>query len=50
MKGGTFPLDYKLEGNQAIYMVGMSVPPVMTAQIATRIYETWLKPMKESQT
>lgn len=45
MKGGSFPLDYNLLNNQAIYMVGMSVPPVMTAQIATRVYDTWLKYM-----
>lgn len=45
MKGGSYPLDYNLMSNQAIYMVGMSVPPVMVAQIATRIYDTWLKHM-----
>jgi DNA (cytosine-5)-methyltransferase 1 len=42
MKGGSYPLDYNLMSNQAIYMVGMSVPPVMVAQIATRIYDEWL--------
>jgi DNA (cytosine-5)-methyltransferase 1 len=40
--GGSYPLDYDLCGRQAIYMVGMSVPPVMMAQIATRISEQWL--------
>jgi DNA (cytosine-5)-methyltransferase 1 len=40
--GGSYPLDYDLCGSQAIYMVGMSVPPVMMAQIATKISEQWL--------
>ena len=35
----SFPLDYKMIHK---YMLGMSVPPVMTAQIASRIYEQWL--------
>lgn len=42
---GTFPIDYDFntkskEGPK--YMIGMSVPPVMTAQIATKIHEQWL--------
>lgn len=43
--GGSFPLDYDFLKNKAIYLVGMSVPPVMTAQIASRIYEEWLGKM-----
>lgn len=42
---GTFPLDYDFKTNSesgAKYMIGMSVPPVMTAQIATEIYNQWL--------
>ena len=39
---GSFPLDYNFCTNKPIYLVGMSVPPVMTAQIATKIYEQWL--------
>lgn len=39
---GTFPLDYNFLKNKAGYMIGMSVPPVMTAQIATEIYHQWL--------
>lgn len=35
----TFPTDYK---NCHKYILGMSVPPVMTAQISSRIYEQWL--------
>lgn len=38
---GTYPLDYEYNGKKQ-YIVGMSVPPVMVAQIATRIYKQWL--------
>lgn len=40
---GSYPLDYNFGKNQPIYLVGMSVPPIMTAQIASRIYDQWLK-------
>ena len=40
---GSFPSDYNFNGNKPQYIIGMSVPPVMTAQIATRIYDQWLK-------
>lgn len=39
---GSFPLDFNFLKNPVIYVVGMSVPPVMTAQIAHRIYNQWL--------
>jgi len=40
---GSYPLDYNhLEFNNPQYLIGMSVPPVMTAQISSRIYEQWL--------
>jgi len=43
---GTFPVDYDFCNEQsksaAKYFIGMSVPPVMVAQIATRVYENWL--------
>jgi DNA (cytosine-5)-methyltransferase 1 len=39
---GTFPLDYNYVGNKPQYIIGMSVPPVTVAQIATRIHEQWL--------
>ena len=39
---GTFPKDYNFLKNKPQYLIGMSVPPVMTAQIATKIYEQWL--------
>ena len=41
---GSYPVDYDFCGNKVDYLIGMSVPPVMTAQIATRIYEQWLSP------
>lgn len=41
-KGGSYPLDYDFKGNKVAYLVGMSVPPVMAAQIATQIYAQWL--------
>lgn len=39
---GSYPLDYDFIKNKVKYFVGMSVPPVMTAQIASRIYEQWI--------
>jgi len=49
---GTYPHDYNFLTNKPEYLIGMSVPPVMTAQIATRIYEQWLSkintPMRSS--
>jgi DNA (cytosine-5)-methyltransferase 1 len=39
---GSYPLDYDFKKNKVVYLVGMSVPPVMTAQIAKRIYDQWL--------
>jgi len=41
-KGGTYPLDYDFIDLKHKYLIGMSVPPVMTAQIATKIYEQWI--------
>ena len=43
--GGSYPQDYNFLNNQYGYLIGMSVPPVMTAQIATNIYEQWLSKM-----
>jgi DNA (cytosine-5)-methyltransferase 1 len=45
---GTYPLDYNFLKNKPQYLIGMSVPPVMTAQIATEIYNQWLEPIKEA--
>lgn len=41
-KIGSFPLDYNFLDNDPQYLIGMSVPPVMTAQIASNIYEQWI--------
>ena len=49
LKISSFPLDYiyaeknRLNGNIHLgYLTGMSVPPVMIAQISDRIYNQWL--------
>lgn len=40
----TFPQDYKYrDKTQLSFLTGMSVPPVMTAQIAYQIYLQWLR-------
>ncbi len=41
-RAGSYPLDYNFLKLKAKYLIGMSVPPVMMAQICTRIYEQWL--------
>jgi len=41
IKIGSFPLDYDFSGNNVKYIIGMSVPPVMVAQIASEIYNQW---------
>lgn len=38
----SFPIDFNATDKQIGYLAGMSVPPVMMAQIATQIYEQWL--------
>lgn len=42
-KIGSYPLDYSFRSIEPKYLIGMSVPPVMTAQIANQIYEQWFK-------
>lgn len=39
---GTYPLDYNFKTIEPKYLIGMSVPPVMTAQIANQIKLQWL--------
>ena len=39
----TFPQDYNFLNMQPTYVCGMSVPPNMMANIATEIYNQWLK-------
>jgi len=43
---GTYPVDYDYLNVPFKYLIGMSVPPVMMAQIATEIYEQWIKLFK----
>lgn len=39
---GTYPIDYNFKDIEPKYLIGMSVPPVMTAQIANQIRIQWL--------
>lgn len=39
---GSYPQDYKFKQIKPQYLIGMSVPPVMTAQIASEIHKQWL--------
>ena len=43
--GGSYPLDYNFIKNDPKYLIGMSVPPVMIAQIANQVYKQWLSKM-----
>jgi DNA (cytosine-5)-methyltransferase 1 len=45
--GGSYPVDYNFLNNEAGYLIGMSVPPVMIAQIAKQIYIQWLSKIQE---
>ena len=38
----TFPQDYDFGKEKPHYICGMSVPPVMMAQVASRVYDQWL--------
>jgi DNA (cytosine-5)-methyltransferase 1 len=40
---GSYPLDYNFKSVNPKYLIGMSVPPVMMAQIAHQIYLQWLQ-------
>jgi DNA (cytosine-5)-methyltransferase 1 len=41
----TFPIDYDFGKEPVHYVCGMSVPPVMMAQVASNIYEQWFSKM-----
>ncbi len=45
---GSYPLDYNFKDIEPKYLIGMSVPPVMTAQIAHQIYLQWFKNNQET--
>jgi DNA (cytosine-5)-methyltransferase 1 len=40
---GSYPLDYNFKRLAPNYIIGMSVPPIMTAQIAHQIWLQWFK-------
>jgi len=42
-KIGSYPLDYNFLDVEPGYLIGMSVPPVMTAQIAYQVYLQWFR-------
>jgi DNA (cytosine-5)-methyltransferase 1 len=41
-KIGSYPLDYNFLSKKPHYLIGMSVPPLMTAKISNEIYKQWL--------
>lgn len=41
-KIGSYPLDYNFLKLKPSYLIGMSVPPLMTGKIAEQIYKQWL--------
>lgn len=43
VKSATFPIDYDAPEKKITHLVGMCVPPVMTAQIAHQINEQWFR-------
>lgn len=43
---GTYPVDYNFIDMEPQYLIGMSVPPVMTAQIVNQIWIQWLSKIK----
>ena len=46
----TFPQDYNYMEESPHYIAGMSVPPVMMAQVASNVYEQWLSKIQKAQT
>lgn len=49
INGGSYPHDYNFLKLKPKYLIGMSVPPVMTAQIATEIHTQWLSKLTSNQ-
>lgn len=43
----TFPLDYDFNGMKPWFACGMCVPPVMMANVASRIWDYWLSKIKK---
>ena len=44
---GSFPTDYDYGKIKPTYLIGMSVPPVMMAQVAYEVHQQWIKPLME---
>ena len=47
LKASTFPIDYKATETKVLFLTGMSVPPLMSAQISYQIYKQWLSKIKK---
>ena len=47
---GTYPIDYNFKSLKSQYLIGMSVPPLMTAQISHQIYLQWLSKTTTTKT
>lgn len=45
----TFPEDYDFNGMKPWFACGMCVPPVMMANVATRIWYCWLSKIKKEE-
>jgi hypothetical protein len=45
---GSFPLDYNFKKIDVKYLIGMSVPPIMTAQVSYQIYLQWFKNLNKN--
>lgn len=45
---GSYPLDFNFKQLKPAYLIGMSVPPVMTAQIAHQIWLQWLSKTRKN--
>lgn len=43
IKASSFPPDYDFTGKRITWICGMSVPPVMMANIAHKVYRQWLR-------
>jgi len=41
-RAGSYPSDYDFKSNKPSYLIGMSVPPLMTAGVANRVLKQWL--------
>jgi DNA (cytosine-5)-methyltransferase 1 len=47
ISGQTYPKDYNFLNMPYLYLLGMSVPPVMTAQVSKQLYEQWLSKINQ---